>query len=109
MKLSDILALSTLSVIVNGTWLAVMQPVILSIGALLTAIDRDLLPNLDIQVPFITREVTGPANSKTEPLKEPTEEELEEEVWGKRDEKLTEGDGIPEYDWETHFPPHTEE
>ena len=43
MKLSGILVLSTLSVIVNGTWLvAAVSPVILSIGALLTAIDIDL-------------------------------------------------------------------
>ena len=49
MKLSIIIALSTLSAIVKGLWLAAaVQPVLLSIGAIWAAIDQDLLPNLDI-------------------------------------------------------------
>ena len=44
MKLRDIFALLSLSVIVKGTWLAAaIQPVILSLGALFSAIDLDVL------------------------------------------------------------------
>ena len=43
MKISDIFALFTISVMVKGTWISVIQPVILSIGALLAAIDLDVL------------------------------------------------------------------
>ena len=43
MKLSDIFALFTLSVMVKGAWwAAAVQPVILSLGAVLTAIDLDV-------------------------------------------------------------------
>ena len=44
MKLLDILVLLTLSVVVKGTWWATaVQPVILSMGAILAAIDLDTL------------------------------------------------------------------
>ena len=44
MKLKDIFALFTLSVIVKGTWwAAAVKPIILSLGAVLTAIDKDVL------------------------------------------------------------------
>ena len=44
MKLSDIFALLALSVIVKGAWwIPAVQPVILSIGAILTAFDLDVL------------------------------------------------------------------
>ena len=45
MKLKVILALFTLSVVVKGTWwAAAAQPVILSLGAMLAAVDLDLEP-----------------------------------------------------------------
>ena len=44
MKLSDIFALLTLSVVVKGAWLAAaVQPFILSLGALYTTIDQNVL------------------------------------------------------------------
>ena len=44
MKSIDIFALFTLSVIVKGTWLAAaVQPVILSLGTVLAALDLDVL------------------------------------------------------------------
>ena len=44
MKLSIIFALYTLSVIVKGAWwAAAVQPVILSLGAILGALDQDVL------------------------------------------------------------------
>ena len=47
MKLGSIFALFTLSTIVKGAWfIAAVQPVILSIGAILAAIDLDVI---DIQ------------------------------------------------------------
>ena len=50
MKLSDIFALFALSVIVKGSWLAAaVQPVILSIGAVLTAIDLDVHQTLPFE------------------------------------------------------------
>ena len=54
MKLRSILALSTLCVIVKGAWwAAAVQPVILSLGAVLSAIDLDVL---DIQLPFLNKQ-----------------------------------------------------
>ena len=54
MKLRSILALSTLCVIVKGAWwAAAVQPVILSLGAVLSAIDLDVL---DIQMPFLNKQ-----------------------------------------------------
>ena len=44
MKLLDIFVLFTLSEIVKSTWWATaVQPVILSLGAILTAFDKDVL------------------------------------------------------------------
>ena len=44
MKLQDILALCTLIVMVRGAWFAsAIQPVILSLGAVLSAVDLDVL------------------------------------------------------------------
>ena len=44
MKLIDIFALFTLGVIVKSTWwAAAVQPVILSFGAVLAAVDLDIL------------------------------------------------------------------
>ena len=44
MKLKAIFALFTLSVMVKGAWFAsAVQPVILSLGAVLSAIDLDVL------------------------------------------------------------------
>ena len=43
MKLASILALFTLITIVEGSWLtAAVQPIILSLGAVFTAIDTDV-------------------------------------------------------------------
>ena len=44
MKLSDIFALFTLSVIVKGTlWATAVRPLILSLGTVLGTIDQDVL------------------------------------------------------------------
>ena len=44
MKLRSILALFTLIVMVRGAWFAAaVQPVILSLGAVLSAVDQDVL------------------------------------------------------------------
>ena len=52
MKIRGIFALFTLVVMVKGTWLAaVVQPVILSLGAVLSAMDLDVLNTL----PFINK------------------------------------------------------
>ena len=64
MKLTSILALFTLIAIVKGSWLtAAVQPVILSLGAVLTSIDSDLADMLDVQtiewkkyLPFINKQ-----------------------------------------------------
>ena len=51
MKLKDILVLFTLSLIVEGTWLAAaVQPIILSLGAVFSAIDLDVLEIESIQL-----------------------------------------------------------
>ena len=63
MKLRDILALFTLIVMVRGAWFAAaVQPVILSLGAVLSAVDLDAL---DVQftgfkswLPFISKQDT---------------------------------------------------
>ena len=60
MNLSDIFALLTLIVIVKSTWWAVaVQPVILSLGAVLSAIDHDILDVQSIEwkslLPFISK------------------------------------------------------
>ena len=60
MKLRSILALFTLIVMVRGAWFAAaVQPVILSLGAVLSAVDLDVL---DVQLtgiknwlPFINK------------------------------------------------------
>ena len=52
MNLISIVALFTLSVMVKGAWLAaVVQPVILSLGAILGTIDLDVL-----EMPFINKQ-----------------------------------------------------
>ena len=47
MKLLSILAIFTLCVVVKG-WVAILQPIVLSLGAAFTAlnIDADLIPNI---------------------------------------------------------------
>ena len=50
MKLSDIFVLITLSVMVEGAWwAAAVQPVILSLGAIWTALDSDVLDTKSIE------------------------------------------------------------
>ena len=52
MKLRDIIALFTLCVMAKAAWLAaVVQPVILGFGAVLAAMDYDVLDSL----PFISK------------------------------------------------------
>ena len=54
MKLSVIIALFSLSAIVKGAWLAAAaQPVILTLGAILGALDLDIL---DFEIPFINKQ-----------------------------------------------------
>ena len=44
MKLREVFALFTLSVVVKGSlWAAAVQPVILSLGAMMAAVDQDVL------------------------------------------------------------------
>ena len=78
MKLGDIFALFSLSVIVKGTWLtAAIQPFILSLGAIYTAIDQDVLSMdfLKNQVPFITK-ATGFESLNADDFNKREEEEL---------------------------------
>ena len=61
MKLRSILALFTLIVMVKGAWLAAaVQPVILSLGAVLSAVDLDALDvqftGLKSWLPFISKQ-----------------------------------------------------
>ena len=56
MKLIDIFALFTLSVMVKGAWLAaIVQPVILGLGAVFSSFDLDVLDGL---MPFINKQAT---------------------------------------------------
>ena len=60
MKLRDILILFTLNVIVKGVfWAAAVQPVILGLGALFSAIDLDVLDvqliELKSLLPFVSK------------------------------------------------------
>lgn len=48
MKLSSIVALFTLSAVVRG-WAALLQPIVLSIGAAFTALNLELEPLLDLK------------------------------------------------------------
>ena len=71
MKLSSIVALTiTLSVVVEGTWwAAAVQPVILGLGAVLAAIDLDVL---DLSsMPFINKNEA--TDVKAGPIETPTE------------------------------------
>ena len=63
MKLKEIFALLTLCVMVKGAWWATaVQPVILSLGAVLTAIDLDVLEGQHFKLknflPFINKQDT---------------------------------------------------
>ena len=63
MNLRDIFALFTLCVMVNSAWwAAALQPVILSLGAVLSAVDKDVL---DIQwLSFANKKDQTPTNEK---------------------------------------------
>ena len=65
MKLTLIFAILSLCVIVKGTWwAAAVQPVILSLGAVLTTINQDVLDVASIQLktwlPFINKSEETP-------------------------------------------------
>ena len=66
MKLKGVFALLSLSVMVKGTWWsAAVQPIILSLGAIMGAIDLDVL-----EIPFINKYATSEdedVNKKTSP------------------------------------------
>ena len=63
MKLRSLLALLFLIVIVKGTWwTAAVQPVILSLGAMLGAVDLDVL---DIQLPVVYKKETRKERKET--------------------------------------------
>ena len=82
MKLRDIFALFSLSVIVKGTWLAAaIQPFILSLGAIYTAIDQDVLSMdfLKNQVPFITKATGAERLNNKDNLNEKEAEELKKD------------------------------
>ena len=73
MKIRDIFALFMLSMIVKGTWwAAAVQPVILSLGAVLTAFDKDVLNLEPIQwknwLPYINKLEKEDKESTTSPL-----------------------------------------
>ena len=78
MKLESIIALFTLIVMVKGAWwAAAIQPVILSLGAVLGTIDKDVLDIQAIEwrnlLPFINKQdAEVPKDAK----KEDEEEEL---------------------------------
>ena len=79
MKIRDIFALFTLIMIVKGTWwAAAVQPVILSLGAVLSAIDKDVLDIEQIQwknwLPFINKIEKEDKESTTSPLFEESED-----------------------------------
>ena len=83
MKLTDIIfVISTLSVMVKGAfWAAAIQPLILSLGAIYTAIDQDVLSMdfLKNQVPFITKATGAERLNNKENLNEKEAEELKKE------------------------------
>ena len=57
MKLESIFVIFTMIVIVKGAWwAATIQPVILGFGAILTALNEDVL---DIELPFTNRKDTN--------------------------------------------------
>ena len=69
MKLRDIFALLTLTVMVKGAWLAAaVQPVIVSLGAVLTAVDLDIFDMQPIQwkswLPFINKQASDEKQEK---------------------------------------------
>ena len=71
MKLRDILALFTLIIMVRGAWFAAtVQPIILSLGAVLSAVDLDVL---DVQLngikswlPFINKQDSTSSTTGTD-------------------------------------------
>ena len=68
MKVAEILVLYGLSVVVNGVWwTAAVQPVIMSIGAVFTALNLDLDPILD-SLTFKNDKEAGPAAAKEKSL-----------------------------------------
>ena len=98
MKLKGIFALLALSVVVKGTWwAAAVQPVILSLGAVFTALNHDVLDINPIEwqsfKPFINKQAKNkrkererrPKRAKRKPDEKPdrpvyiTEEEAEKE------------------------------
>ena len=76
MKFRDIFVLFTLSVMVNGAFLAAaVQPVLLSLGAMLAAVDLDVF---DIQLPFISKQDEAKPEEKTpEPVTDKEHEETQ--------------------------------
>ena len=87
MKLRDIFALFTLSVIVNGAFLAAaVQPVLLSLGAMLAAVDLDVF---DIQLPFISKQDEAKPEEKTpEPAANKEHEETQKKDVENEKEKI---------------------
>ena len=67
MKISNIFVLFTLCVIVKG-WVALLQPIVLSLGAALAAFNLDVDLLSDIQI------------SKFDPRWKPDKEDLEREI-----------------------------
>ena len=87
MKFRDIFALFTLSVMVNGAfWAAAVQPVLLSLGAMLAAVDMDVL---DIQLPFISKQDEAKPEAKPEEkTPEPVTDKKHEENQKKDEENI---------------------
>ena len=90
MKLRDILTLFTLSVIVKGAWwAAAVQPVILGLGAMYTAIDLDVIDVQPILQPFVSQlRIRRKLTEKEERFKKIDDEKplpvIKEELWDMR-------------------------
>ena len=82
MKVSNILVAFALIATVNGTWfVGLVQPIILSFGAIFAALDSDLEPMLDIKPLFWFRK-----KDKDESQSEDEDEEMiEKKVYDKKD------------------------
>ena len=90
MKLISIFAILSLSVIVKGAWwTAAVQPVILSLGAVLSTINLDVF---DIQLPFISKQDKTDDQSKEEPFSEADKDEKKHNPGFTEEEKKVEQD-----------------
>ena len=107
MKLESIIALFTLIVMVKGAWwAAAVQPVILTLGAVLGTIDKDVLDIQAIEwrnlLPFINKQdAEVPKDAKKQDEKEPRTYYEEDPEFAGKDagfDKIPEGEEIREHE-----------